>query len=83
MTIPKAVNVSPLENHQLEVVFSNGERRIFDANPYLQGEWFAELLDEKLFTTVHIAGLSIEWADGQDICPDCLYLQSQPIQKTS
>ena len=70
---PKAINVEAIENYELKVTFDNGETRIFDVKPYLNHELFAELKNEKLFKTVKIAGLSIEWDNGVDICPDELY----------
>ena len=76
---PKAVAVAPLENYRLSVCFDNGEQRIFDVKPYLHGEWFSELLDKSVFKTVKVEGLSVAWADGQDIAPDCLYKNSVPI----
>ena len=36
-----------------------------------------ELKNEKNFNTVKIAGLSIEWANGVDICPNELYNNSK------
>ena len=72
----KAVSVKPLEDYKLLLEFSDGEKRIFDCSPYLNGDWFSELKDISKFETVHIAGLSVEWAGGQDLCPDCLYEQS-------
>lgn len=75
---PRAVDVKPLPDYCLSVVFSNGERRVFDVKPYIQGEWFGKLRNEATFRAVRVAGLSIEWPDGQDICPDCLYEQSTP-----
>ncbi|MCD8129694.1 MAG: DUF2442 domain-containing protein [Lachnospiraceae bacterium] len=76
---PKAVSVQPLENYSLLIVFDNGEQRIYDAKPLIKGDWFGKLKDLKIFNTVHIAGLSIEWADGQDVCPDDLYYSSVPV----
>ena len=79
MLRPKAVAVKPFEDYTLEIKFNNGETRIFDVKPYIKGDWFSQIKDLKKFKTVHIAGLSIEWADGQDICPDRLYYDSKPI----
>ena len=73
MIYPKAVAVKPLPDYMLQVDFNNGERRLFDVKPYLRGEWFSELLDEKVFHSVKVEGLSVAWPDGQDIAPDCLY----------
>ena len=76
---PKAVCVQPMENYKLLVTFDNGEQRIYDAKPLIKGDWFGKLKDLKTFNTVHIAGLSVEWADGQDVCPDDLYYSSVPV----
>ena len=77
---PRATAVAPMSNYRLLVDFSNGERRIFDVKPYIKGDWFGELKDTSVFNQVMIAGLSVEWPDGQDICPDCLYEDSIPAQ---
>jgi len=77
---PKAVQVKPLDNYLLELQFNNGETRIFDVKPYLTGEWYSKLKQPGIFNTVRIAGLSVEWPDGQDICPDCLYYESKLIK---
>jgi hypothetical protein len=76
---PKAMNVEILENYELKITFENGEVKIFDVKPYFGHKIFDELKDEKLFKTVKIAGLSIEWENGADICPDELYNLSKAI----
>ena len=76
---PTAINVTPLPDYQLRVTFDNGETRKFDVTPYLSYEWYGELRDIRLFNAVRVAGLSIEWPNGQDIAPDCLYDNSVPI----
>lgn len=78
MTTPKAIDVKPMDGYLLLVSFDNGERRVYDANPLIRGDWFGKLRDPALFSTVHVAGLSVEWAGGQDICPDELYYASVP-----
>lgn len=73
---PKAIDVEPRNDYTLLVCFDNGEKKIFDVKPYIRGSWFGELKDMTNFNTVHVAGLSVEWANGQDICPDRLYEDS-------
>lgn len=70
------IKVKPLENYYLEIEFSNGQIRKFDRTPYLNGDWFSELLDKSKFNSVRISGKTVEWAVGQDLCPDCLYENS-------
>ena len=76
MTTPHATHVTPLPDYELLIRFENGETRVFDVKPYIQGSWFGQLRDENLFKQVAISGLSVEWPDGQDICPDRLYEDS-------
>ena len=79
MPTPRATAVELLEDHRLLVTFEGGKRRVYDANPLIRGDWFGELRDPDAFATVHVAGLSVEWAGGQDACPDELYCSSVPV----
>lgn len=73
---PKALEVKPLENYIIEIKFDNGEIKKFDVKPYLNHKAFEELRNPEIFRAVKIAGLSIEWQNGADICPDELYYNS-------
>ncbi len=78
---PKAIDVKVLDNYELELLFDNNEKRIFDVKPYFKFKVFKELQkDIAKFKTVKIAGLSIEWENGADICPDELYENSIKIK---
>ena len=68
--------VTPMPNFFLEIVFSNGEKKKFDCQPYLNGDWYSELLDINKFNSVRISGNTVEWSTGQDLCPDCLWENS-------
>lgn len=74
---PKAIDVKPLKNFMLEIMFDNGEKKQFDVKPYMKFKVFKELENEKKFRKVKISGLSIEWENGADICPDELYNNSK------
>lgn len=76
---PKAIDVKVLNNYELEILFDNNEKKIFDVKPYFRFNIFEELKDLKKFEKVKIAGLSIEWENGADICPDELYNNSKDI----
>lgn len=69
----KPIKVTPMENYCLYLVFENGEEKVFDVKPYIKGSWYGKLSDVSYFGTVHIAGNTVEWADGQDIAPHELY----------
>lgn len=76
---PKAINVKVLNNYNIEVTFDNGEIRILDVTPYFKFKIFQELKENDNFQKVKVAGLSIEWENGADICPDELYENSKKI----
>ena len=76
MLCPRPVSVKPAENYNLIVCFDNGETKIFNAAPYLIGDWFGKLRDPSEFETVHISEKHVEWRGGQDIAPHELYENS-------
>ena len=76
---PKAIQVYPLPDYRLFLTFDNGEQKIYNVKPLIRGKWYAELMDIHYFNTVKIAGLSVEWERGHDICPDDLYENSISI----
>lgn len=45
--------------------------------PLISGEWFGELQDVNIFKTVKIADNTVEWINGQDVCPHDLYYLSK------
>lgn len=63
----------------LKVAWGNNKTAL-SPDPYLTGDWYSKLKQPCIFNTVRIAGLSVEWPDGQDICPDCLYYESKLIK---
>lgn len=78
MLRPTAVSVKAVPDYRLMIVFDNGERKLFDVRPYIQGEWYGELKDADYFKTVNVDGFTVVWKNGQDICPDDLYYLSVP-----
>ena len=78
---PKAIDVKPLNNYMLEILFDNNEKKIFDVKPYFKFKVFKELEDTNKFKKVKVSGLSIEWENGADICPDELYNNSKKKER--
>ena len=76
---PRAINVKPLNDYKLLITFNNNETKIFDVKPYLKYKQYNKLKNISIFNTVKIGGLSVEWIDGTDICPDELYNQSKSV----
>ncbi len=79
----KLISAKPLANYTVELVFSNGEKRLFDVKPYLDFGFFKELKDETYFISLTTQFDSISWKNGQDFSPDTLFLKSQPLALNS
>ena len=76
MLRPTAVKVFPEDDYTLKVEFDNGEVKIFNVKPYIQGEWYGKLADKAYFRSVKTDGYTVVWPEGQDLCPDELYTLS-------
>ncbi len=76
---PRVTNVKPEQNFNLLITFNNGEIKSFDVKPYLETGLFKELKDLSLFNSVKPFLGSIQWANGVDLCPDTLYLESKVL----
>ena len=75
------IEVKPLDDYKLSILFDNQEQRIFDVAPYLSDTFFAPLSNLNIFKTVRVTSISIEWDGGIDMCPDELYYNSVPVKE--
>jgi len=70
---PKLIEATALKDYNLLLLFSNGEKKVFDFAPNLSHPFYSVLRDNALFCKVMVTGGEIEWATGQDYCPHTLY----------
>ncbi|MFA6203804.1 MAG: DUF2442 domain-containing protein [Gallionella sp.] len=73
------IQVRALSDFHLELLFSTGEARIFDARPYLDTGVFRRLRDSELFQQAYVALNTVCWPGNLDIAPETLYRGSVPI----
>lgn len=78
---PRVKTVKPNPDYTLTLTFTNDEVRVFDVKPYLDKGIFKELKNLALFNSVKPFLGSIQWKNGQDLCPDTLYLDSKLISQ--
>lgn len=64
----------------IELEFSTGEIRLFDARPYLEKGVFKCLKDASLFQQAYIAFDTVCWPGNLDIAPETLYDASVPLK---
>ena len=76
---PRVKDVKPNKGYTITLTFTNNEVKVFDMKPYLNIGIFKELKDLQLFNSVRPFLGSVQWKNGQDLCPDTLYLESNPI----
>ena len=74
---PRVKGVYPNADFTINIKFDNEEEKVFDVMPYLDKGIFRELKNPCLFNSVRPFLGSVQWKNGQDFCPDTLYLESK------
>ena len=77
---PFVMSVRTQDDYVLDLLFDNGERRLFDVKPYLTLGVFARLQNLALFRSARVVSGSVEWPDDLDLSYDTLYLESLPLE---
>jgi hypothetical protein len=80
---PRVRAVRAREDFSLELTFDDGEERIFDMRPFLSVGVFRALGEYRQFATATVHLGTVVWHGGQDLCPDTLYEDSVPVEKTA
>ena len=80
---PRIKKVQSLPNYCLQLTFTNGEQGIYDCSPLLDFGVFQELTNKNYFEQVQVLDGTVTWPNGQDICPDTLYLMSKKARRVS
>ncbi len=73
---PRVKHVSTTDNYKLLLVFTNGERGIYDCSSLLDFGVFKELKNISYFGQAKVIDGTVTWPHEQDICPDTLYIDS-------
>ncbi len=77
---PRVLKVKPRKDYKLDLIFTNGEKRIYDCTPIMGFGIFTELKDLHYFLMARPLHGTVVWPHGQDICPDTLYLDSAAVE---
>ncbi|RJQ44438.1 MAG: DUF2442 domain-containing protein [Nitrospiraceae bacterium] len=67
------ISVKTHDDYTLELVFENGERRIFDMKPYFDRKPFIKLFNSPLFFKASVQYGTVVWPGNIDIAPDTLW----------
>lgn len=74
---PRVTHVEAQDNFTLNVTFRTGERRRFDATPYLAQGVFAALRNRSRFRAARVVAGSVEWPGEIDLSYDTLYVEGK------
>lgn len=73
------ISVKPRDDFSLELVFENGEKRIFNMKPLFEEKPFSRLRGSSLFFKASIKYGTVVWPGNIDIAPETLWSQSTPL----
>lgn len=72
--------VKPLPEYRIYVELENGRTGVFDLKPYLDRGILRELKDVHYFNQVNIVFGAVTWPNAQDIAPETLLAELQPVE---
>lgn len=73
------IKVQYLLEYKLLITFSNGEKRVYDAQDDVRHGVFTALQNKVLFSRARIERGTVVWNDELDIAPEALYSESMGI----
>ena len=73
-------NVSPATDNQLDLVFEDGKRGVYDMAPLLEWDVYSALRNPEVFRLVREEGGTAVWPGDIDIAPEELYLNCKPVE---
>ncbi|MBR3152458.1 MAG: DUF2442 domain-containing protein [Clostridia bacterium] len=76
MIPPRIKEVIVHDNYMLEIIYINGEKKLYDMKKNLDLNCYSNLKDINYFKKAKSAETTIEWPNGEDIDPNELYENS-------
>jgi len=77
----KVISAKANDDFTLDLEFTDGSCRRFDAKPYLEKGIFTELKDLTYFKNIKIVFGTVQWKNEQDFAPETLYLESKLLKQ--
>ena len=77
---PNILKVEALDNYVVKILFDTQEEKIYDMKKIInENKFYINLKNKEYFKNVKPRGETIEWENGEDICPENLYYDSKSI----
>lgn len=79
---PDIIEVGAKDDYTLIIVFDTKEKKVFDMNNLIKNsKVYYRLKDKEYFKKIKPRGDTVEWENGEDVCPEKLYYESVKIEK--
>lgn len=77
MVTPRVREVKALDETHIYLKFEDGKEKVYDMSELInKNEFYAKLKEFQYFKLVKPRGISVEWPNGEDVCPENLYYES-------
>ena len=74
---PRIIEVKALRDYYIYLKFKTGEEKVYDMTRCIEEiEYYKNLKERKYFEKVKPRGTTVEWENGEDVCPENLYYDS-------
>lgn len=75
---PRVEEVKALDKKLIYVKFIDGKEKVYDMSELIaKNKFYKKLENEEYFKMVRPRGVTVEWPDGEDVCPENLYYDSE------
>ena len=79
---PDIIEVEAKDDYTLIIVFDTKEKKVFDMNNLIKNsKVYYRLKYLEYFKKIKPRGDTVEWENGEDVCPEKLYYESVKIEK--
>jgi len=79
---PDIIKVRALNKYYIYLKFETGEEKVYDMTACINEiKYYNKLKIRKYFENVRPRGCTVEWEEGEDVCPENLYYKSIEYSK--
>ena len=79
---PDIIEVRALRDYYIYLKFKTGEEKVYNMKECIDEiEYYSKLKERKYFKNVKPRGCTVEWDNGEDVCPENLYYESIEYSK--
>lgn len=79
---PDIIKVKALDEYYIYLKFKTGEEKVYNMAPCIDEiKYYKNLKNKDYFKNVKPRGCTIEWENGEDVCPENLYFESVEYSK--